>query len=94
MIDKMSEVKPDPNRAYTSCRHDNTQIYRQPFADGGGAHLIELCLDCGANPRGPGRWVPRSEAITRGLDPDALPIAPNSERAQQPSLFDGAEGGA
>lgn len=71
------------------CRHGNTQIYRQPFANGEGAHLVELCLNCGHNPHGPGQWVSRSEVIARGLVPDALPIAPGSERVQQPSLFGG-----
>ena len=63
-----------------TCQHPRTRFYRRPHARG--EHLVELCLDCRANVRGPGAWVPRREVA----DPQALPLVPAA--AEQPTLFD------
>jgi hypothetical protein len=42
------------------CSHLRRQMGRVIFADGS-VHVREQCLECGANPRGPGAWVGRSE---------------------------------
>jgi hypothetical protein len=68
--------------AKSACQHLQTRIYRHPFANGRGAHIVELCEGCGANIRGSGRWVRRSEVIERGLDPDALPLTTSRQNAQ------------
>lgn len=71
-------TRPDP------CRHTRRQLYRKDFASGTGYHVVELCLDCGRNARGPGVWVARFEAP----DPDALPRLPAGGSPGQPGLFD------
>ena len=48
-----------------NCAHTSTEFRRRLFR--GGEHLIERCVACGVNVRGPGRWVPRAELIGRGI---------------------------
>jgi hypothetical protein len=67
------------------CPHFSTRVYRKRYrrADGtSGEHLLELCLVCGTNARGAGRWVARAEVP----DPDALPVLPGA--APEPTLFE------
>jgi hypothetical protein len=68
------------------CPHPRTALYRQPWSSGEGEHLVELCLTCLSNARGPGRWVSREEIRRLGLNPDELPQVPS--RQQERSLFD------
>ncbi len=52
-------------------------------------HRMEKCLDCGANARGPGTWVPHAE---HGGEDGLLPVFADYTRksdGHQPSLFDG-----
>ena len=76
-------VKPD------ECSHESRAFFRQPWSTGDGQHVLEACTSCGANVRGPGVWVPRSEVLASGQNPDQLPQVPS--RPQERSLFD--EGG-
>jgi len=71
------------------CPHSRRGIYRVPWASGGGEHLVELCEECGANVRGAGVWVKRSEV----RDPASVPLAPGKTvSTKQPSLFDAIDG--
>jgi hypothetical protein len=58
----------------TRCPHRRTGLYKIPFVVGERAsyHIAQLCLDCGANARGRGVWVPRREVA----DADRLPVRP------------------
>jgi hypothetical protein len=77
---------------HVGCSHLRRQLYRQPFIrrdSSPGEHIVEKCLDCGANARGPGVFVPRAEVA----DPSALPVLPGRQAAaQQPGLFDQIDG--
>jgi hypothetical protein len=85
----MNGLQPNNSGINRRCSHTRARIYRRPFADGTSGHLIELCEDCSVNVRGPGRWVPRREVVSRGLDPDTLPLVPSRKNApHQPSLFE------
>ena len=66
---------PGRGNARCPCPHVSARFYRKPYvrADGSrGEHIIELCLVCGGNVNGAGRWVPRS----RFARPEALPLLP------------------
>jgi hypothetical protein len=71
------------------CTHPSTRLYKRPFNRVGASdfHVIELCLTCGRNARGPGRWVPRAEVPNA----DALPELPQAP-PDQPTLFNLEEG--
>ena len=73
------------------CAHASTSFYRRPFARGDGSrgeHIAEVCLCCGQNARGPGRWVPRA-AVPNA---DALPLLPEAGGPRQLPLFGGEVG--
>jgi hypothetical protein len=73
-----------------TCSHPRTTLDKVVMADGR-FHVMRRCDVCGANARGPGRWVSRHEVP----DADALPVfsdarpAPGTPRQQ--TLF--GEGG-
>lgn len=69
------------------CSHPETALFRHPFASSPDSfHVAEHCLKCGANVRGKGAWVPRSEVEG---DPAALPAWQGlPEREVQRGLFD------
>jgi hypothetical protein len=78
-----------PNDQPGDCPHLSRAYYRQPWTSGQGEHVIEACIRCGANVRGPGKWVPRSEVLALGLDVGRLPLASARQRPEQPDLFGG-----
>jgi hypothetical protein len=69
------------------CTHERTRL-GQVIARNGIVHVEEQCLDCGANVRGPGHWVPHGE-ITRPVA--ELPILRDlrtpEDKGTQPTLF-------
>lgn len=69
------------------CAHSQTEYGRVVFA-GGGYHIIEYCLACRANVRGPGVWVPRAEL---DLNLDHLNVysdrRSSEEKGEQKTLF-------
>jgi hypothetical protein len=67
---------PDSRR----CPHMRKQFGRVLCADGR-TQVLESCLDCGANARGPGVWVPRSELRT---PPEDLPLVADYRRRPAP----------
>jgi hypothetical protein len=80
-----------PNDQSGDCPHRSRAYYRQPWASGGGFHVVEACVNCGANVRGAGRWVPRSEVLALGLDAARLPLASSRQRPDQADLFGGLQ---
>lgn len=58
----------------TPCAHPRKGFRRKPFANGGGFHIVELCLVCGENVRGAGTFISFIECPD---DPaKLLPIGP------------------
>ena len=43
------------------CEHRIVGTFKQTWENGKGYHRVERCLDCGANVRGPGIWVPKDQ---------------------------------
>jgi hypothetical protein len=83
----------EPPSSHTPCRHERTQYLRRTYArrDGvQGEHVAEVCIACGANARGPGQWVGRTELLAAGIDPELLAVMPSTV-SSVPSLF-GREG--
>jgi hypothetical protein len=75
-----------------SDRADNARCqHRQRLYTRRGPHVAEVCPACGANVRGPGRWVPHAELEQFGITPDALPqldvLQDQIVARQQPSLW-------
>jgi hypothetical protein len=81
----LMDTAPRPGR----CRHERSQFVRVVIADGR-TQIMERCLDCGANARGLGRWVPRAELA---LPLEALPLLTDLRKRDrcQPTLFGGGE---
>lgn len=52
-----------------TCPHKQTAFYRHPMNDGR-YHIAEHCVECGANVRGAGKWVPAREVAA----PWTLPV--------------------
>lgn len=67
------------------CNHAHKAMARIICSDGR-EQILEQCLDCGANVRGPGVWVARAEV----RDPDSLPVLRDYRRKAVPQrgLFD------
>lgn len=71
------------------CRHERREFARVIGADGR-TQVMERCLDCGDNARGPGKWVAASQVP---VDPATLPVARDLRSAEakgeQRTLFGG-----
>lgn len=69
------------------CHHPRTSLMRV-IGRGGIVHVADVCLICGGNARGVGRWVPR-DSIGRPVED--LPIWKDlrtpEEKGEQPTLF-------
>lgn len=69
------------------CRHPRRQFMRV-VARNGVTHVAEVCRDCKANARGPGRWVPRSEVPVSAAElPLWRDLRSAVEKGDQPELF-------
>jgi hypothetical protein len=79
-------IPPSFARRQGGCNHPSTRYYRRPYLVGRQTreHIVELCIACGRNARGPGRWVPR-RAVRH---PELLPELPAAAEAQPlPDLY-------
>lgn len=69
------------------CNHVKTEYGRVIFS-GGSYHIVERCVECLANVRGPGVWVSRA-LLT--VDPETLPVFSDrrsaEEKGEQKLLF-------
>jgi hypothetical protein len=56
------------------CLHVNVEMVKIPFVVQGcpSFHLMERCMTCGKNMRGPMKWVKHSEVT----DLDSIPVIP------------------
>lgn len=70
------------------CEHKDRELARVIMRDGR-SQVLERCKECGANVRGSGKWVPRSEVP---VNLETLPVAKDNrsavDRGEQPTLFE------
>jgi hypothetical protein len=76
-----------------SCTHTDAGLYRVMYADGRGYHVAQMCPDCRENTRGPAVWIPRSEVVASGIDPESLPVWRRAPKQKEATLFDALGGG-